>query len=94
MGGLQCEIARNMKHGQEIHHTGIVAPFASWRLYIPEPLHILTSQGTVFLIVTISQSKSSHSIGSCHAFSIVARRLSAIQVELSSPETIIFEERK
>ena len=49
-----------MKHGEEIHHTDIVAPFACWRLDIPKTLHIFAGQGAILFAVAIGQCKGSH----------------------------------
>ena len=49
-----------MKHGEDIHHTDIVAPFACWRLDIPKTLHIFAGQGAILFAVAIGQCKGSH----------------------------------
>lgn len=85
-------MARDMKHGEEIHHADIVPPFACWGLDIPEPLHIFAGQRAIFFIVAVCQRKGSHGIGSSHALGVVACRLSTIKVELSAFESFILEE--
>jgi hypothetical protein len=81
-----------VEHGEEIYHAYIVSPFACWRLYIPKTLHIFAGQGAIFFIVAVGKRKGSHGIGSCHTLGIIACRLCAIKVELTTVKSLVLEE--
>ena len=81
-----------MEVGEEIDHADVVAPLTSGRTYVPQALHILTGQRSVFFTFAIGQGKGSYGIGSGHTFGVGVGCSRTVEIELTVTEAVVLEE--
>ena len=83
-----------MEHREEIDQPLVVAVLARGRLGIPQPLHILTCQLTVFRRAGIGKRHRTHRIRTCHALRVIAESIRAVERKVGMTEAVAPEERQ